>query len=298
MLPVLTCLADGAEHVVGQLTEDVADAVGLTAEERREFLPSGKQAIYRNRVAWAETYLAKAGVVEPTRRGHLRITERGRELLATKPTRVDNQVLARYPEFESWRRKSTSKSTGTQRSVLEDQPNDVLETPEETLGTAYRRIRQDLADTILDQVKASSPAFFERLVVDLLVQMGYGGSVEDAGRAVGQSGDEGIDGVIKEDRLGLDTIYLQAKRWEGTVGRPEIQKFAGALQGQRARKGVFMTTSSFSKEAREFASRIDTTMVLVDGEQLAELMVDHGVGVSTAAVYEVKRIDTDYFEEG
>ena len=169
-------------------------------------------------------------------------------------------------------------------------------TPEDALAAAYQKLRKSLEADLLDQVKSSSPAFFERLVIDLLVSMGYGGSRRDAGRAIGKSGDGGIDGIIKEDKLGLDAIYIQAKRWEGTVGRPEIQKFAGALQGQRATKGVFITTSNFSREAEEYANIINTKIILVDGERLATLMVDHNVGVSMLGVYELKKVDSDYFE--
>jgi restriction system protein len=297
MLPILRGLADGEEHALRDVTEDVAKDAGLSDEEKRELLPSGKQEVYRNRIAWARTYLSKAGLLEPTKRGHCKITARGREVISRNPDRVDNTLLAQFPEFEEWRNPVRAEPSTGVTTIGPSQQSD-LQTPEETLGSAYQRLRLDLVDAILEQLRSCSPAFFERLVVDVLVQMGYGGSRKDAGAAIGKSGDEGIDGIIKEDRLGLNTIYLQAKRWEGIVGRPEIQRFAGALQGQRARKGVFITTSSFTKEARDFAARIDTKVVLVDGVNLAELMIDHGVGVSTTTVYEVKTLDSDYFEEG
>jgi restriction system protein len=171
-----------------------------------------------------------------------------------------------------------------------------IETPEERMATAYQTLRADLQADLIEQVKSASPPFFERLVVDLLLAMGYGGSRQDAGRAIGKSGDGGIDGIIKEDKLGLDVIYIQAKRWEGTVGRPEVQKFAGALQGHRASKGVFITTSSFTREAEEYANAINTKLILINGAVLTELMIDHNVGVATTGTYELKRVDADYFE--
>jgi len=204
------------------------------------------------------------------------------------------KYLERYEEFQTFKNlkgtRSGSKSKETEASLEE-------RTPEETLEWAYRRLREALAGDLLQQVKAASPNLFERLVVELLLKMGYGGSRQDAGEAIGRSGDEGIDGIIKEDRLGLDTIYVQAKKWEASVGRPEVQKFAGALQGQRAKKGIMITTSSFSGEARDYVSKIDNKIVLIDGAQLAELMFDHNLGVSPTANYEVKKIDSDYFAE-
>ncbi|MGZ5224669.1 MAG: restriction endonuclease, partial [Burkholderiales bacterium] len=242
---------------------------------------------------WARTYLKKAGLIESTRRAYFRIAERGRSVLAKNPTRIDVKFLEQFPEFVAFR--------DLRREQVDDKPPALAAgteaTPEEALDAAYQRLRIDLESELLDQVKAASPAFFERLVVELLVRMGYGGTLRDAGQAVGKSGDGGIDGIIKEDLLGLDVIYIQAKKWEGTVGRPEIQKFAGALQGHRARKGVFITTSAFSSDAIEFAVRIDSKIVLIDGAMLARYMIDNDVGVSAYRSYQVKKIDSDYFSE-
>jgi restriction system protein len=222
-----------------------------------------------------------------------RITQRGLAFLQEKPLRVDVKLLERFPEFLEFRNRRRDRESPSIPAFTESG-----ETPEDALAAAYQTLRADLEAELLQQVKESSPAFFERLVVDLLVKMGYGGSRQDAGRAVGRSGDGGIDGIINEDRLGLDVIYIQAKRWDTTVGRPEIQRFAGALQGQPARKGVFITTSSFSPDAEEYAARIDSRIILIDGARLTRLMVDHSVGVSTVGVYEVKKIDSDFFTEG
>ncbi len=267
-------------------------------------LPSGTAPLFDNRVGWARTYLKQAALLESQKRGVFRITPRGLELLAKNPSRIDNSTLEQFPEYLAFKlRRNDEKPTGALsplEPVARQTPQGVEpsfdSTPEELFSQAYQRLRSNLEAELLEQVKAASPAFFERLVIDLLVAMGYGGSRQDAGRAIGRSGDGGIDGIIKEDKLGLDVIYVQAKRWEGTVGRPEIQKFAGALQGQRANKGVFITTSGFSKEAEEYAGVISSKIILITGEQLSKLMVDHNVGVSPISKYELKRIDSDYFE--
>lgn len=290
MVPLLKVLSDGREHALHEVIEELANQFGLSEAERVQLLPSGHQYVFDNRVGWTRTYLKKAGLVESPKRGFVRITSTGAETVASNPARIDVKFLEQFPafvEFHTARAQSTHENTGGEGAG----------TPEESLENAYQTLRRTLAVDLLTQMKSSPPHVFERVVVELLVRMGYGGSLKDAGQAVGKSGDEGIDGIIKEDRLGLDIIYIQAKRWEGTVSRPEIQKFAGALQGQRAKKGVFITTSSFTKEALEFASRIDSKIVLVDGEQLAEFMIDHNIGVTAVANYEVKRLDTDYFAE-
>lgn len=267
-------------------------------------LPSGTAPMFDNRVGWAKTYLKQAGLIDATRRGYFRITLRGSELLGTNPIQIDTSTLEKYQEFRAFRSRR-SEGNGAQQPDLPitlPSPSQITSspapeaTPEELFSQAYQRLRSNLEAEVLEQVKAATPAFFERLVIDLLVAMGYGGSRQDAGKAVGRSGDGGIDGIIKEDKLGLDVIYVQAKRWEGTVGRPEIQKFAGALQGQRANKGVFITTSGFSREAHEYAGIIPSKIILVGGEQLAALMVDHNVGVSPVSRFEIKRVDSDYFE--
>lgn len=301
MRPLLAFASDGEEHRLRDAVEYLADEMSLTGEERTELLPSGQQPVFNNRVGWASTYLKRAGLLEAPRRGLFRITGRGKSALAESPERIDSAWLQRFPEFVEFRAKGRVKSgnggASDDRSTATAGPSEEPETPEDALSAAYRSLRSDLEAELLAEIASASPAFFEQLVVDLLIKMGYGGSRQDAGRAMGRSGDGGIDGIINEDRLGLDVIYIQAKRWEGTVGRPEIQKFAGALQGQRARKGVFITTSSFTKEALEYVRLIEARIILIDGDRLARLMVDHGVGVSTVGTYEVKRIDTDYFAE-
>lgn len=298
MLPLLRLASDGAEHAMRDVVEALAEELKLTEEERRELLPSGQQARFANRVHWARSYLKQAGLLDSPRRGYMMISQRGREVLSESPAELNVDFLMRFPEFQEFRSKSgtqsgaNSGSTGSGGSV-----GATDETPEESVEAAYQDIRSELAKELLEQVKNSSPPFFEQLVVDLLVKMGYGGTRSDAGQAIGKSGDGGIDGIIKEDRLGLDIVYIQAKRWEGTVGRPEIQKFAGALQGQRARKGVFITTSAFTRDAEDYASRLDSKIILIDGVRLADFMMDFDVGVTPFAVYELKRIDADYFVE-
>ena len=294
MLPLLRLAADGQEHRFRDAVETLAEEFSLSPQERTELLPSGGAPLFTNRVGWANSYLKQSRLLEAPRRGLFRITQRGQDLLAENPKQINIGLLERYPEFLAWRNKRRSR---TPKPTQQPETPSEAETPEDALASAYQQLRAELESEILDQVAGASPAFFEQLVVDLLVKMGYGGSRQDAGRAVGRSGDGGIDGIINEDRLGLDVIYIQAKRWESTVGRPEIQKFAGALQGHRARKGVFITTSGFSREAVDYASQIDTRITLVDGERLSRLMLDHNVGVTTVGTFEVKKIDSDYFSE-
>jgi restriction system protein len=293
MLPLLQYAADGEEHSLRESIDALSESFHLSENDRMQLLPSGRQPVMDNRVGWARTYLAKAGLLEVTRRGHFRITDRGRDVLREKPESINVRYLERFPEFVSFRQLSRQPE-GDDSKEGEESPN---ATPEELLEQSYEKLREALAAEILSRVMNASPAFFERLVVELLVRMGYGGSLQDAGRAIGKSGDDGIDGIIKEDRLGLDVIFVQAKRWQATVGRPEIQKFVGALQGQRAHKGVFITTSGFSADAREYASRIDSKVVLIDGPQLAQFMMDFDLGVTPVASYQVKRLDSDYFPE-
>jgi restriction system protein len=292
MLPLLRFLRDGREHSLGEAVDAVADHFKLPPEERQQLLPSGASTVIGNRVGWARTYLKKAGLIESTRRGFFRLADRGQDVLNSRPARVDVTFLEQFPEFVAFRAPRNERATDSETA----EPNGEA-TPEEALETAYQRVRGALEAEILDRVKSASPAFFERLVVELLVAMGYGGSLRDAGQAVGRSGDGGVDGIIKEDRLGLDVLYVQAKRWEGAVSRPEIQKFAGALQGHRARKGVFITTSAFTKDAQEFVRMIDSKIVLIDGPTLAGFMIDHNVGVAPVRSYDLKKIDSDYFSE-
>lgn len=294
MLPLLRILEDGEDHLLRNLVQQLADQFGLSEDEKRELLPSGVSTVIGSRVGWAKTYLSKAGLLTSTGRGRLQISARGSSVLKDGVRRIDVDFLRQYPEFIEFQ---TPKRERGQEQEKVDSSVEELSTPDEVLDVAYQRLRADLESSLLEKMKVSSPSFFEKLVVEVLVEMGYGGSLEDAGRAVGQSHDEGIDGVIKEDKLGFDQIYIQAKRWENPVGRPEVQKFAGALQMHRARKGVFITTSVFTKDAEEFVKMIETKIILINGAQLARLMIDHGVGVSTSRIYEVKRIDSDYFEE-
>lgn len=293
MLPLLQFAGDQQEHSLREAYDKLADYFDLSPDERKELLPSGQQEVFHNRVSWARTYLKKAGLLESTRRGHIRITDLGLNVLGQNLNRIDYRYLEQYEEFRAFKAIKRKKERERQSST-----NISIETtPEEALENAYEGLRDNLVSELLEQLKSSSPSLFEKIVVELLVKMGYGGSRKDAGKAIGGKGDEGIDGIIKEDRLGLDIIYIQAKKWENTIGRPEIQKFAGALQGQRARKGIFITTSNFSREAHDYASRIDIKIVLIDGDMLAQLMIDNNLGVSPTAIYEIKRIDSDYFTE-
>jgi restriction system protein len=290
--PLLEIAADRKEHSMKEARELIVKNMNLSEADLKELLPSGTQTKYDNRIAWAKSYFVQAKVLEAPRRAYFRITDRGLELLKKGYDRIDIKILNQYPEFVEFHTMKASSSTDDgQQDTLH------LETPEETLQKAYQNIRSDLAAEILEKIKSNSPQFFERLVVDIMISLGYGGSRADAGKSIGQSGDEGIDGIIKEDRLGLDVIYIQAKRWDGTVGRPEVQKFVGALHGKRAKKGVFITTGRFSDDALRYVESIDPKVILIDGRTLTELMIDHGLGTSTTAKYEIKRIDTDYFTE-
>ncbi|MDO9282811.1 MAG: restriction endonuclease [Methylotenera sp.] len=291
MLPLLNFAADKQEHSLQDAVESLATKFELSSEERQELLPSGKQARFDNRVAWARSYFKQAGLVENIRRGFFRVTERGLALHRTNPNKINIKLLEQFPEFIEFR--NVRKDNNEVQPLLIDEPE--KQTPEEQLENAYKILTDGLAIEIIQLVKTCSPSFFERLVVELLLAMGYGGTRVGAGRAIGQSGDGGIDGIIDEDRLGLDAIYIQAKRWEGVVGRPEIQKFVGALQGQRAHKGVFITTSDFTKEAQEYVKNINNKVVLINGFALARLMIENNVGVSVATTYQVKKIDSDYF---
>jgi restriction system protein len=293
MLPFLRFLEDGDEHSLREAEESLAAHFALTPAERAALLPSGQQGIFKNRIGWARTYLKKSGLLESPKRGIFKISDRGAKTLAANPARIDFKYLEQYPEFIEFRDLPRPGRDAPEPAEAITPKT----TPEESIELAHQGLREQLAQELLSRILACSPTFFEQLVVELLVKMGYGGSRKDAGERIGQTGDGGIDGIIKEDRLGLDTIFIQAKRWQGSVGRPEIQKFVGALQGQRAKKGVFITTSSYTTEATEYASRIDTKVVLIDGKQLARLMIDFDVGVSVSASYVVKRIDSDYFEE-
>jgi restriction system protein len=298
MLPLLQIADDGQEHNLGEAIEQLASFFNLTGEERKELLPSARQFKFDNRVGWARTHLGKAQLLEKTGRGRFRITERGRDVLEGNPSRIDLRYLGRFPEFVEFRTIGQHLATEAKQREFEDLgAEEVRQTPEEVLETSYQLLRNSLAQELLERIVACSPKFFEKLVVDLLVAMGYGGSYKDAGQAVGQSGDDGIDGVIKEDRLGLDVVYIQAKKWTTTiVGSSNIRDFTGSLEGYRATKGVFITTSRFSKDAKDFVTKIGKKVVLIDGEQLAQFMIEFGVGVTEQATYIVKKADLDYFD--
>lgn len=298
MLPLLNFAAESQEEIsTNEAVEFLANKLALTEEDLREMLPSGTQFTFANRVGWASTYMKKAGLLEATRRGYYQITARGHELLNKQPKTINVKLLKEYPEFLEFQ-----KLKGT-RNI--DKVGDIkvtsdisIATPLEALEAAYENLRDELADELLSKLKKTSPAFFEQVVVELLVKMGYGGSRSDAGKAIGKSGDGGIDGIIKEDKLGLDVVYIQAKRWDNTpVGRPDVMQFAGALQAQQANKGIFITTSRFTDDARNYVSRIGSKIVLIDGEQLTSLMIENDVGVSTVSMYPVKKVDSDFFDE-
>ena len=296
MLPLLRLTGAGKASDLPTAERLLADEFGLDEHERALLLPSGQQTAMRNRTGWASFYLMKAGLLVKPKRGYFEITPKGLEVLRNPPAKIDKTFLSAFPEFVDF---LTGSKQGDVTADLESvaRGEGTSSTPDEALQEAYHQLREELASEVLVRLLQVSPEFFERIVVELLVALGYGGSRRDAGESIGKSGDGGIDGIIKEDRLGLDAIYIQAKRWQGTVGRPEIQKFVGALHGQRARKGVFMTTSSFTPDARSYVSSIDVKVVLLDGLQIANLMIDFGVGVTPVASYVVKRLDSDYFDD-
>ena len=294
MLPLLKLSADQNEHQFRDIVETLAHEFKLSQEERKALLPSGTAFLFDNRVGWARVHLVKAMLLEKQERGFVKITQRGLQLLIQKPAKIDRKLLEQYPEFIEFvkppRRGKATRPISKAEEIDE-------QTPEEAFEYGHEQMRHELAQQLLTQVVNTSSKFFEILVIDLLVKMGYGGSIRDAAKVVGGTGDEGIDGVIKEDRLGLDTIYVQAKKWQGTIGRPELMKFVGALKGQKANKGVFLTTSRFSNDAIDYVAKIDSKVVLIDGEQLAEFMIDFHIGVSPVAIYEIQRLDSDYFVE-
>ena len=297
MLPLLKIAGDGNEHSKNEVIERLAQQFGLSEIERNELLPSGVQRKFDNRVSWARTYMQKALLLSSPGRSKFCITERGIKVLKDTPPHINVKFLRQFPEFVAFhthtdRDGKIEENNHTTQEILEK----TSQTPQEILEASYQNLRQTLAQELLERIKNSPPKFFESLVVDLLVAMGYGGSRKDAGQAVGQVGDGGIDGIIKEDKLGLDAIYLQAKRWAGTVGSPDVQGFVGALIGKKARKGVFITTSNFSQQAQNYANGTENLkLILIDGEQLAQLMIDYDVGVTEESRYIVKKVDLDYF---
>lgn len=297
MLPLLKQICDGKDYKLDIVVDLLAKEFKITDEERKELLPSGQTFVFGSRVSWARTYMKKAGLIDTPKRGYLKITDNGLKVLSQKPTEINIAYLKQFPEFIEWqniRKESVPNSRDTETIQLESISS---QPPEELLDYSYNQLKEELALELIGRIKDCSPGFFERLVVDLLIKMGYGGSRKEAGKVIGKSGDGGIDGIINEDKLGLDSIYIQAKKWEGVVGRPEIHKFIGALAGQGAKKGIFITTSYFTKEANDYQPKNDTKIVLIDGKKLADLMIEYGVGVATKFNYEVKKMDSDYFEE-
>lgn len=294
MLPVLKSVSDGKSHRIKDITVSLSKEFSLTDEELNILIPSGSQSVFYNRVGWAKTYLKKAGLLESESKGIVRISERGKRVLEENPSKIDNKYLKKFDEFIEFQNRVNPK-----KEKFEAETDYINQTPEELIETAFQDFQKTLAEDLLEKIRTVTPAFFEKLVVALLVKMGYGGSIKDAGQAVGKTGDEGIDGIIKEDKLGLDVIYIQAKRWKenNIIGRPEIQKFVGALAGQGAKKGIFITASSFSKEALEYKPMNDTKVILIDGMELANLMIEYNLGVAPLHNYELKKIDGDYFEE-
>jgi restriction system protein len=293
MLPILKFYGDKLEHGTQSVLGDLKIKLKLTDEEINELLPSGKQYRFNNRVGWATIYLMKSGLLNRPSRGKYIITPRGLDVLNVKPEKINMKYLEKFQEYVDFK---DFKSDKSEDKVLPSE-YDKISTPQESLESSYQELRRQLSHDLLERVKQSSPTFFETLVVDLLLKLGYGGSRIDAGQAIGRTGDDGIDGVIKEDKLGLDVVHIQAKRWQNPVGRPDIQAFVGSLEGQRSRKGVFITTSKFTADAQEYVKRIEKKIVLIDGEQLTQFMIDNGVGVAEESRYIVNRLDEDYFIE-
>lgn len=301
MLPIMKVAADNAEHSNRELRQKIAAEFGLSEEERKKLLPSGQQPVFTNRISWARVHLTMAGLLEKTGRGTFRITARGQEVLASNPPAINLRLLQQFPEYAANRNRPTRETTPVSADHQDSLPTEVSaarhQTPEETIQTAFSELRETVIADLLAQLSKVDPFRFEQIVLDLLVRMGYGGSRKEAAAVTQKGGDEGIDGVINEDRLGLDVIYVQAKRWKGNVGRQEIQSFVGALAGKKASKGVFITTSSFNDNATGYAAGLHQKVILIDGRRLAELMIEHDIGVSKGEPYYIKKIDSDYFEE-
>lgn len=293
MLPLLRLAADGTEHTTASAIETLAVGFKLVETDRQELLPGGGQRRFNNRVYWASAHLRAAGLLSSPARGRFVITDSGRDVLQQDLSKIDMRFLSQFPDYADFK----AGSAGTVASA--PAPATVEpQTPDEIIATAHAQLEDQLATDVLSHVMAAPPSFFEQLVLDLLSKMGYAGPLAGAAQVVGGPGDGGIDGIIREDRLGLDLIYDQAKRWSGQVGRPDVQSFVGSLEGKHASRGVFLTTSTFSGEARGYADNLSKRVILIDGAMLAKLMVEHGVGVSTRQTYAIKRVDTDYFEAG
>jgi restriction system protein len=292
LLPLLQIASNGQQHLLNETIDCLAKQFNLSEEDKQELLPSGRLTKFSNRVGWAVTYLKKAKLLESGKRGTFFISERGLDVLKNKPKSIDRKFLEQFSEFIEFQNIKQDSNLDEVSLVTE-----IDQTPQEIFDNSYQKLIKEVKESLLDQIKSCSPRFFENLVVDLLLSMGYGGSRKDAGEAVGKSSDGGIDGIIKEDKLGLDCIYIQAKRWEASVGRPTVQAFAGSLEGMKARKGVLITTSQFTKEAKDYVKIIEKRIILIDGEQLSELMIEHGVGVTEIQTYTLKKVNSDYFNE-
>jgi restriction system protein len=298
MLPVLQASSKG-EVKIGELVEQLADEFKLTEAERRQLLPSGRQTTFANRTHWAKTFLSKAGLIESTRRGFFQITDRGKKVLGENPSRIDIRFLSQFDEFKEFRRADRDENETVQVDNLVSAVQSTTQTPDELINSLYQEIQKGLRKELLSRILGSSPHFFEKAIVSLLMGMGYGGSRDDAGRAIGKSGDGGLDGVIDQDTLGLDRVYLQAKRYkpENPVGEPDVRAFAGSLQPVKANKGVFVTTSYFTEPARKFAEKVQGRIVLIDGDELAGLMIKYNVGARTETTLQLKKVDEDFFIE-
>ncbi len=294
MLPLVKVLGDGQERTMREVTDLLAESFHLTDQEREQLLPSGQQSLFNNRVGWAKSHLKAAGLLENPIRGRVRISDLGRQVLAEKPPAINMKFLKRFPAYCDFIGKSAphDEAVAGETALVEES-----RTPLELIDAAYTSLRQATAEDLLSKLKACSPPFFESVVVRLLMAMGYGG-VAGHGTVTGKSGDGGIDGVIKQDKLGLDVVCIQAKRWDGAVGRPIIQGFVGSMDHVRARKGVILTTSTFTKDAVDYVDRIEgKKVVLINGDQLADLMIDHGLGVTTTKTYEIREVSNDFFDE-
>ena len=294
MLPIMKIAQDGEEHTARELRQRIGDDLGLTDAERKELLPSGTQPVLTNRIAWARAHLTMAGLLEKTGRGAFRITQRGKEAMASNPSTINMRFLFQFPDYAEARNKAktdTAVEPGSHASTTE------VASPQERIELAFRELNNSLTTELRSKLASIDPFRFEQVVLDLLVKMGYGGSKKEAAQVTQRTADEGIDGLINEDRLGLEVIYIQAKRWKHKVGRPEIQNFVGAIAGKKAGKGIFITTSDFHDNAREYAASLHQKLVLIDGRRLAELMIEHNIGVAPEQPYIIKKIDTDYLEE-
>ncbi len=296
MLPVLLASTIG-EVRIGDAVDRLADQLNLTPADRAQLLPSGQQTLLGNRIHWAKTYLTKAGLLESTRRGHFRITERGQQVVASHPSHIDNEFLNQFAEFRQFTKKSANDAS-QDAPLIEPPLVSRAETPDEVMRAAHKQVEIALGQDLLDRIRSAPPAFFERLIVNLLLGMGYGGSAADAGRAIGRSGDDGVDGVIDQDALGLDRVYIQAKRYAAgnSIGAGAIRDFFGSLDRHKATKGLFVTTSTFSPSAKETTAFLSKRIVLIDGENLAKLMIRYNVGCRIEEVLHIKKVDEDFFE--